>query len=158
MSQFLAPTPTKPTVSLGISEDGRFLISDGKTETAANVAEVSQLTGSVLIGATAHPTSAPIAKAEITALVATRLRRYSQTMVWDISVDEMEYHSELSVMLILLHPVRAMSLIGETTVELEVELLLKTKDYSWRSIVSLLNRAKLVRELRMRNREKESRE
>jgi hypothetical protein len=141
---------------LGISEDGRFLISDGKTETAANIAEVSRLTGLVPVATAAHPTSALITKAEIAALVATRLRRYSQTMVWDIPVDETEHLSELSVMLISWDPARAMSSTGETTVDLEAELLLKTKDYSWRSLVLLLNREKLVCELGAGSREKES--
>jgi hypothetical protein len=42
-------------------------------------------------------------------------------------------------MLISLDPEKAMSPRGETTLDLEAELLLKTKDYSWRSIISLLN-------------------
>jgi hypothetical protein len=60
-------------------------------------------------------------------------------MVWDIPVDETEHLSKRSVTLISLDPVKAMSLKGETTLDLKAELLLKTKDYSWRSIVSLLN-------------------
>ena len=39
----------------------------------------------------------------------------------------------------MLDPVKAMSPRGETTLDLKAELLLKTKDYSWRSIVSLVN-------------------
>jgi hypothetical protein len=54
-------------------------------------------------------------------------------------VDETEHLSERSVILILLDPAKAMSPREETTLGLEVEPLLKTKDYSWRSIISLLN-------------------
>jgi hypothetical protein len=93
----------------------------------------------VPVGAAAQPTAAPLTEAEIAALVATRLRRYSQTMVWDIAVDETAHLSERSVTIISLDPANAMSPKGETTLDLEAELLIKTKEYSWSSIISLLN-------------------
>jgi hypothetical protein len=59
-----------------------------------------------------------------------------------------EYLNECSVMLISLDPEKAMSPRGETTLDLEAELLLKTKDYSWRSIVSLLNILVIMKNIR----------
>jgi hypothetical protein len=148
LSQFLAPTPAEPPIPSGVSEDGSLLTSDGKIETAANVGEVSRLAGSVPVGATTHPTSAPLIEADIVALVGTHLQRYLQTMVWDIPVDEMENLSKRSVTLISLDPERAMSPTEETTVDLEAKLLLKTKDHSWRSIVSLLNILVIMKNIR----------
>jgi hypothetical protein len=86
MVRFSHPS-CRETVSSGISENSNPLTSDGKIETAANFAEVSRLAGSVPVGAAEHPTSTPLTEAEIAALVGMRLRRYSQTMVWDIPVD-----------------------------------------------------------------------
>jgi hypothetical protein len=60
-------------------------------------------------------------------------------MVWDIAVDETAHLSERSVTIISLDPANAMSPKGETTLDLEAELLIKTKEYSWSSIISLLN-------------------
>lgn len=60
-------------------------------------------------------------------------------MVWDTLVDKRDHLSKCAVMLILLDPAKAMSPRGETIVDLEAELLLKTKDYSWKSIALLLN-------------------
>jgi hypothetical protein len=137
--QFLAPTSLELPVSSTVSEDATPLTTDGKTHTAADVAEVSLIAGLVPIGAATQPTAAPLREAEIAVLVAMRLRRYSQTMVWDIAVDETAHLSERSITIISLDPVKAMSLKGETNVDLEAELLIKTKDYSWSSIVSLLN-------------------
>jgi hypothetical protein len=62
-----------------------------------------------------------------------------QTIVWDILVDETEHLSKRSITIILLDPAKAMSPRGETTLDLEAELLLKTKDYSWGSIVIMKN-------------------
>jgi hypothetical protein len=53
-------------------------------------------------------------------------------MVWDIPVDETEHLSERSIMLISLDPAKAKSPREETIVDLEAELLLRTKDYSGR--------------------------
>jgi hypothetical protein len=140
--------PVEPLVSSGVLEDGSPLTTDGKTKTAANVAEVSLIAGSVPIGVAAQPTPVPLTEAAIAVLVATRLQRYLQTMVWDIPVDETEHLSECSVTLILLNPAKAMSPRGETTLDLEAELLLKTKDYSWRSIISLLNILAIMKNIR----------
>jgi hypothetical protein len=97
------------------------------------------IAGSVPIGAAAQPALAPLTEVEILALITRRLQRYSQTMVWNIPMDETEHLSERFVTLILLAPAKAKSSREETTLDLKTELLLKTKDYSWRSIASLLN-------------------
>jgi hypothetical protein len=118
----------EPPVSLGISEDGIPLTTDDKIEIAADIGEVSLTAGSVPVGAVAQPVLAPLTKAEILALVARRLRSYLQTMVWDIPMDETEHLSERSVTLTSLDPAKAMSPREETTLDVETELLLKTKD------------------------------
>ena len=69
-------------------------------------------------------------------------------MVWDILVDKTEHLNKRSVTLILLDPVKAMSPRGETTLDLKAELLLKTKDYSWRSIILLLNISTIMKNIR----------
>jgi hypothetical protein len=130
LSQHLASMPVEPPVFVGVLEDNSLLTSDGKIETTANIAEVSRFVGSVPIGAATHPTSAPLTESNIVALLATRLQRYSQTMVWDIPVDKTEHLSKPVVMLVSLDPTRAMSSMGETTLDLEAELLWKTKIYS----------------------------
>jgi hypothetical protein len=148
LSQFLAPTPLELPVSLAVSEDATLLTTDGKTHTAADVAEVSLITGSVPVRAAVQPTAVPLIEAEIAALVATHLRRYSQTMVWNIAVDETAHLNKRSVTIILLDPAKAMSPKGETTLDLEAELLIKTKDFSWSSIVSVLNIPAVMKNIR----------
>jgi hypothetical protein len=106
------------------------------------------IAGSVPVGAAAQPTAAILTEAEIAVLVATHLRRYLQTMVWDVPVDETAHLSERSVAIISLDPVKAMSPKRETTLDLEAELLIKTKDYSWSSIVSLLNIPAVMKNIR----------
>jgi hypothetical protein len=86
--QFLAPTSAEPPISSGVLEDGSPLTIDGKIETTIDIAELSLIVGSVPVGAAAQPTPALLIKVKISVLVATRLQRYSQTMVWDIPVDE----------------------------------------------------------------------
>jgi hypothetical protein len=61
---------------------------------------VSLIAGSVPVGAAAQPTVAHLTEAEIAALVATHLRRYSQSMVWDIAMDETEHLSERFITII----------------------------------------------------------
>jgi hypothetical protein len=69
-------------------------------------------------------------------------------MVWDIAVDETAYLSERSITIISLDATKAMSPKGEITLDLEAELLIKTKDYSWSSIVSLLNIPAVMKNIR----------
>jgi hypothetical protein len=80
--------------------------------------------------------AAALSEADIAALVATHLRRYLQAMVWDMPMDGTEYLTEPTHTLVSLHP-NAMSPRGETSMPLETELFLKTKDYAWKSIVSI---------------------
>jgi hypothetical protein len=53
MLQFLASMPVEPPISLGVLEDGSPFITDGKTETAVDGAEVSRIAGLVPVGAPA---------------------------------------------------------------------------------------------------------
>ena len=69
-------------------------------------------------------------------------------MVWDILVDKTEHLQEHSVTIISLDPANAMSSRGETTLDLEAELFLKTRDFSWESIVSLLNIPGIMKNIR----------
>ena len=66
---------------MGVLKDGSPLIIDGKIEIAADIVEVSQIVGSVLVGAVVQSTLAPLTEVQIAALVAMHLQRYSQTMV-----------------------------------------------------------------------------
>jgi hypothetical protein len=97
--------------------------------------------------ATVVPTTPAVSEAEIAALVATHLRRYSQVMVWDVPVDETEHMAEPARSLGSLH-LNAMSPKGETSVPLETKLFLKTKDYAWKSVVSLLNILAIMKDIR----------
>ena len=140
--------PVEPPVSSCVLEDGSLPTTDGKTETTTNVAEVSQIASSVPVGATVQPIVALLTKAEIAALVVTRLRRYFQTMVWDIPMDETEYLNKYAITLILLDLAKAMSSREQTILDLEIELLSKTKNYSWRSIISLVNIFTIMKNIR----------
>ena len=68
-------------------------------------------------------------------------------MVWDISVDKMEYLAEPAHTLVSLHP-NGMSPRGVTFMLLETEFFPKTKDYAWKSIVSLLNLPAIMKNIR----------
>jgi hypothetical protein len=59
----------------------------------------------------------------------------------------MEHLAEPSHTFASLHP-NAMSPRGETSVPLETELFLKTKDYAWKSVVSLLNIPAIMKDIR----------
>jgi hypothetical protein len=101
--------------------------------------------------ATVVPAAPALSEVEIAALVATRLRRYSQAMVWVVQVDETEHLAEPALTWGSLHPT-AMSPRGETSLQLETELFLKTKDYAWKSIVlleSLLNIPAIMKDIRL---------
>jgi hypothetical protein len=70
-------------------------------------------------------------------------------MVWDIHVDETEHLSEPSIMLVSLDPARAMSPRGETSLDLKIELFLKTIEYSWTGIILLLNIPTIMKDIRL---------
>jgi hypothetical protein len=68
-------------------------------------------------------------------------------MVWDVPIDETEHLVELAHTFGSLHP-NAMSPREETSVPLETELFLKTKDYAWKFVVSLLNIPAIKKDIR----------
>jgi hypothetical protein len=70
-------------------------------------------------------------------------------MVWDIYVDGTEHLSKPSIMLVSLDPMRAMSQTGETSLDLKMGLFLKTMEYSWMSIVLLLNIPAIMKDIRL---------
>jgi hypothetical protein len=113
-----------------------------------HVPTVSWVPETNLTPATVVPVAPALSEAEIVALVATCLRRYSQAMVWDVQVDKMEHLTEPACTFGSLHPI-AMSPKGEMSLPLETELILKTKDYAWKSVVLLLNIPAIMRDIRL---------
>lgn len=63
-------------------------------------------------------------------------------------MDATEYLNKPSLLLVSLDPTKAMFATVETSLRMEIELFIKTKEYHWRSIVSLLNISAIMKDIR----------
>jgi hypothetical protein len=116
---------TYPIDSAELSEEDARGHIDAVSNKDANVPEVSCLAETDPTAAATVTTTPTLTKSEIAALVATRLWRYLQMMVWDIYVDVMEYLTKPPLRLIFLNLATAMILTEETSFDLEIELLIE---------------------------------
>jgi hypothetical protein len=64
-------------------------------------------------------------------------------------MDKTELLNKPSIALVSLDLARAMSPRGETSLDLEMELFLKTTEYSWMGIISLLNIPAIMKDIRL---------
>jgi hypothetical protein len=83
LSQFLPSTPVHSPVSSELYEDSSHERIDMAKDKDGHVPIVSRVSEIDPAPATVVSAAPVLSEAEIAALVATRLRRYSQVMVWD---------------------------------------------------------------------------
>jgi hypothetical protein len=147
LSQLLPSTPAYSLVSSETSEDSFPECIDMARDRDGHDSTLSQVPETDPAPTIVVPVVPTLSEVEIAALVATHLRRYSQAMVWDIPIVVTEHLAKPARTLGSLHP-NAMSTREETSVPLETEFFLKTKDYTWKSVISLLNISAIMKDIR----------